>query len=126
MAHVVDAEAAKTKHMDVQRALLDKDFDRYVLSTEGIEKQFATLPARALAPLDAAQTVRKAQWDARVHHNALVADPFLSEDGDTIDAADQRSVAYYVSAEYELMQVIYSKVCLAIGRYGGSFFAGGV
>ncbi|KAF1336746.1 hypothetical protein FI667_g119, partial [Globisporangium splendens] len=98
------------KHMSVDRALLDKDFDRYVLSTTGVEKQTTALPTSALAPLNAVQTVRKAQWDARVHYNALVADPFLSqEEAEEEEAQRQRSVAYYVSAEFELMQVIFSK-----------------
>uniref|UniRef100_K3WL13 Uncharacterized protein n=1 Tax=Globisporangium ultimum (strain ATCC 200006 / CBS 805.95 / DAOM BR144) TaxID=431595 RepID=K3WL13_GLOUD len=98
------------KHMSVDRTLLDKDFDRYVLSTAGVEKQTAALPTSALVPLSAVQTVRKAQWDARVHYNALVADPFLSQGAKDGEAQRQRSVAYYVSAEFELMQVIFSEV----------------
>lgn len=92
--------------MDVQRALIDKDFDRYALATSGVDKLVAALPAQVLEPLAPAHTVRKAQWDARVHYNALVADPFVSDS----NGNSAKSVAYYVSAEYELMQVIFSKV----------------
>lgn len=101
------AHSSKKQHMEVQRALIDKDFDRYALSTGGIEKQLATLPVRVLEPLDAAHTVRKALWDARVHYNALLTDPFLS---DAASSGNAKSVAYFISAEYELMQVVFSKV----------------
>lgn len=103
MAH----SSSKKPHMEAQRALIDKDFDRYVLSSGGIDKQLATLPVRVLEPLAAAHIVRKAQWDARVHYNALIADPFLS---DAASGGSAKSVAYFVSAEYELMQVIFSQV----------------
>ncbi|TYZ57063.1 hypothetical protein PybrP1_000966 [[Pythium] brassicae (nom. inval.)] len=83
--------------MEVQRALIDKDFDRYVLASDGVDRQLATLPVRVLEPLAPTHTVRKAQWDARVRFNALTADPFLS------------GVAYFVSADYELMQVVFSE-----------------
>ncbi|KAG1687972.1 hypothetical protein DVH05_004491 [Phytophthora capsici] len=43
--------------------------------------------------------MRKAQWESRVHYNALVADPFLSK-------SFGASVAYFVDAEYQLMQVV--------------------
>lgn len=103
MAH----SSNKKPHMEVQRALIDKDFDRYALSSGGIEKQLAALSVRVLEPLAAAHIVRKAQWDARVHYNALIADPFLSDD---VSNGNAKSVAYFVSADYELMQVIYSQV----------------
>lgn len=83
--------------MEVQHALIDKDFDRYVLAS-GCDRQFVTLPVRALEPLAPTHTVRKAQWDARARFNALTADPFVS------------GVAYFVSADYALMQVVCSEV----------------
>ncbi|RLN98960.1 hypothetical protein BBJ28_00000948 [Nothophytophthora sp. Chile5] len=89
----------KVEAMQVDRVLIDKEFDRYVLSTDGIAKRAAALPVAALTPLDASQSMRKAHWEARVHYNALAADPFL---GKSFGA----SVAYFVSADYELMQII--------------------
>ncbi|KAE9355197.1 hypothetical protein PF008_g4186 [Phytophthora fragariae] len=85
--------------MHVNRALVDQEFDRYVLATDGISKRVAALPVAPLAPLDADQSMRKAQWDSRVHYNALAADPFL---GRSFDAG----VAYFVDAEYQIVQVV--------------------
>ncbi|KAF4322380.1 hypothetical protein BBO99_00002983 [Phytophthora kernoviae] len=85
--------------MQVDRTLIDKDFDRYVLATDGVTKHITTLPTEVLIPLDAGQSMRKAQWESRVHYNALSADPFLSK-------SFGASVAYFVNAEYELMQVV--------------------
>ncbi|GMF14463.1 unnamed protein product [Phytophthora fragariaefolia] len=85
--------------MQVDRALVDKDFDRYVLAVDGVSKHATALPVAVLAPLDASHSMRKAQWEARVHHNALAADPFL---GRSFGAG----VAYFVDAEYQLVQVV--------------------
>ncbi|KAG6617858.1 mitochondrial inner membrane protein oxa1 [Phytophthora cinnamomi] len=85
--------------MQVDRALVDKEFDRYLLAVDGISKHAAALSVAALAPLDAVQSLRKAQWESRVHHNALAADPFL---GGSFGAG----VAYFVDAEYQLVQVV--------------------
>ncbi|GLE04270.1 hypothetical protein PINS_up013181 [Pythium insidiosum] len=85
--------------MEVQRTLIDKDFDRYVLSLPGIERHEAPLTAgAALEPLDAVKTTRKAHWEARVHHNALTPDHFRS-------AATHTSVVYYVDAAFQVVQV---------------------
>ncbi len=91
--------------MEVVRATVDKDFDRYVLSMEGIKKTFLTLDQPVLKPLDPVQTVRKAQWDARVHQNALINDPFLSIE-------KKKDVAYFVDEERRLMQVVHTDVSL--------------
>ncbi|POM64887.1 Hypothetical protein PHPALM_19523, partial [Phytophthora palmivora] len=85
--------------MQVNRSLIDKDFDRYVLATDEVVKRATTLPITALTPLDAGQSMRKAQWESRVHYNALAADPFLSK-------SFGASVAYFVDAEYHLVQVV--------------------
>ncbi|EEY61448.1 uncharacterized protein PITG_01749 [Phytophthora infestans T30-4] len=85
--------------MDVDRSLIDKDFDRYVLATDGISKRAASLSAPTLIPLDAGQSTRKAQWESRAHYNALIADPFLC-------SSFGASVAYFVDTEYQLMQVV--------------------
>lgn len=85
--------------MQVNRALVDKEFDRYVLAIDGVSRRSAALPVAALTPLDAGQSMRKAQWESRVHHNALAADPFL---GKSFGAG----VAYFVDAEYQLVQVV--------------------
>ncbi|KAH7476224.1 hypothetical protein PRIC1_000236 [Phytophthora ramorum] len=85
--------------MEVDRALIDKDFDSYVLASDGIDKRAIALPVPALTPLDASLSMRKAQWESRVHHNALASDPFLSK-------SFGASVAYFVDAEYQLMQVV--------------------
>ncbi|KAK1941786.1 NudC domain-containing protein 1 [Phytophthora citrophthora] len=85
--------------MQVDRSLIDKDFDRYVLATDGVFKRTTALTSTVLIPLDAGQSMRKAQWEARVHYNALTADPFLSK-------SFGASVAYFVDAEYQLMQVV--------------------
>ncbi|GMF12382.1 unnamed protein product [Phytophthora lilii] len=85
--------------MQVDRSLIDKDFDRYVLATDGIAKRAAALPSAVLTPLDATQSMRKAQWESRVRYNALASDPFL---GKSFCAG----VAYFVDAEYQLVQVV--------------------
>ncbi|OWZ01259.1 hypothetical protein PHMEG_00027392, partial [Phytophthora megakarya] len=84
--------------MQVNRSLIDKDFDRYVLA-EGVAKYATALPMTVLPPLDAGQRMRKAQWESRVHHNALTADPFMSR-------SFGASVAYFVDADYHLVQVV--------------------
>ncbi|RMX63520.1 hypothetical protein DD238_006229 [Peronospora effusa] len=88
--------------MEVDRTLIDKDFDRYVLATDGITKCATALPIEVLTPLNADATMRKAHWESRVHSNALTADPFLSQ-------SYGASVAYYVNAEYQLVQVVGDK-----------------
>ncbi|KAG7400326.1 hypothetical protein PHYBOEH_006266 [Phytophthora boehmeriae] len=85
--------------MQVDRTLVDKDFDRYVLATDGVTKRVTALPIEVLPPLDAGQSLRKAQWESRVHYNALACDPLMSK---SVGA----SVAYFVNAEYELMQIV--------------------
>ncbi|KAL3668493.1 hypothetical protein V7S43_006576 [Phytophthora oleae] len=85
--------------MRVDRSLIDKDFDRYVLATDGISKRSAALPGTVLTPLDAGKSMRKAQWESRVHYNALAVDPFLSK-------SFGAGVAYFLDAEYQLMQVV--------------------
>ncbi|ETK96196.1 hypothetical protein F441_01038 [Phytophthora nicotianae CJ01A1] len=85
--------------MQVDRSLIDKDFDRYVLATDGISKRATALSVPALTPLDAGQSMRKAQWESRAHYNALIADPFLCN-------SFEATVAYFVDAEYRLMQIV--------------------
>jgi hypothetical protein len=80
------------------RALVDKDFDRYVLSGAGAAKAGASLSVPALEPLGAAKALRKAQWEARAHHNALASDAFRS--------GPAGAVAYFVNANFELVQVL--------------------
>ncbi|TMW57256.1 hypothetical protein Poli38472_003181 [Pythium oligandrum] len=84
--------------MEIKRDLVDKDFDRYVLAVDGVHRQETLLQSAVLEPLDATKTTRKAQWEARVHYNALTADPFRSD--------AERTVAYYVDAEYQIVQVV--------------------
>ncbi len=93
--------------MEIERSLIDKDFDRYVLSSKGTRTFETLLPSTVMEPLDAVKTTRKAHWEARIHHNTLVADPFLS------DALDVK-VAYFIDAEYRLMQVIGQSVRTSI------------
>ncbi|KAG3005661.1 hypothetical protein PC121_g4710 [Phytophthora cactorum] len=88
--------------MQVDRSLIDKDFDRYVLDTDGVAKRATALSVAALTPLDAGQSLRKAHWESRVHYNALIADPFLSK-------SFGASVAYFVDTDYQLMQVVNRK-----------------
>lgn len=94
--------------MRPDRALVDKDFDRYVLSAQGAAKTGAPLPVPALEPLGAAQALRRAQWEARAHHNALAADPFRC------DPAVGVAVAYFLDANFELVQVVSTKVGAAL------------
>lgn len=92
----------KPKPMHVNRALVDKDFDRYVLSTFNAQRSESALAVPVLPPQSAASTLRKAQWEARLHHNALAADPFLSS-----SEANSKNLAigYFINANDELMQV---------------------
>lgn len=90
--------------MRPDRALTDKDFDRYVLSGEGAAKTGAPLSVPALEPLGAARALRKAQWEVRAHHNALASDPFRSDPGVEL------AVAYFVNANFELVQVVGTKM----------------
>ncbi|KAJ0397082.1 hypothetical protein ATCC90586_001880 [Pythium insidiosum] len=85
--------------MEVKRTLIDKEFDRYVLSLPGIERHEAPLTAgAALEPLDAVKTTRKAHWEARVHHNALTPDHLRS-------ATTKSSIVYYVNAAFQVIQL---------------------
>jgi hypothetical protein len=93
--------------MQVNRSLIDKDFDGYVLASNGLTKRAVALPTPVLTPLDASQSMRKAQWESRVHHNALAGDPFLSK-------SFEASVAYFVDAEYQLVQMVDRKADGAI------------
>ncbi|CAH0518082.1 unnamed protein product [Peronospora belbahrii] len=88
--------------MEVNRTLVDKNFDCYELATDGIRRYATVLSIEALKPLGVSENMRKAHWESRVHYNALTADPFLSQSEDT-------SVAYYVNAEYQLVQVMSCK-----------------
>ncbi|CAI5733235.1 unnamed protein product [Peronospora destructor] len=93
--------------MEVERTLVDKDFDRYVLATDGVTKCATALSIEVLAPLDAGASMRKAHWESRVHYNALTIDPFLSQ-------SYGASVAYYVNAEYQLVQVVGDKTTIGV------------
>ncbi|KAL8005684.1 putative membrane insertase YidC/ALB3/OXA1/COX18, membrane insertase YidC/Oxa1 [Plasmopara halstedii] len=85
--------------MKVDRSLIDKNFDRYVLATDGVTKHTIELPVAALPLLNVDQKMRKAQWESRVYYNALTADPFLSRHF-------AAKVLYFVNAEFELVQII--------------------
>uniref|UniRef100_A0AAV1TC10 Uncharacterized protein n=1 Tax=Peronospora matthiolae TaxID=2874970 RepID=A0AAV1TC10_9STRA len=90
--------------MEVHRAFIDNAFERYVLATgEELTKRATALSVPALAPLLADPGMRKkAHWEARVHHNALTLDPFLSQ-------SYGATVAYFVGASYQLVQVLEHK-----------------
>lgn len=91
----------KPKPMHVNRALVDKDFDRYVLSTSNAQRSEIALAVPVLPPQSATPTLRKAQWEARLHHNALAADPFLSSEAN----GKKLAVGYFVNSNDELVQV---------------------
>ena len=101
----------KKAHMQVNRALIDKDFDRYVLSSQGVLKQEAALHHAVLSPLDPSAVVRKAQWDSRAHHNSLALESFQS------DAT--KSTVYFVNDQFELLKTTHSQEV-------GSYFFGPV